>query len=294
MTRNPTIDPDLPNDNSDWLKTFVRELPVKLTEHELSLYGKMLAEKNKEESGVEERKKETAARYSAELKTIRVEIKRLATARSDEEEMRPVKCAERLRGSQVEIVRLDRNEVVDVRPAEMRDMQSSIPGTDDVDDYGTLTRLPAAAPTFDTPEPDAIGPNAEPEPEGEYSESSVGDTVYTTPDDDELPKYAESGADWSAEIADRNARIDRANELEDVPPQTIGAALSQDEADEAYAARTAEQERIDADDRAYREREAASAAGAEPGTEPEAKREKRKGGDKAGKVAAHRAGKKRK
>ncbi len=53
-----------------------------------------------------------------------------------------------------------------------------------------------------------------------------------------------------------------------------------------------ERHTIDADDRAYREREAASASG---GAEPESKREKRKGGgDKPGKVAAHRAGKKRK
>src|ERR1700691_3902220 len=116
-------------DNGDYLKHFSQELPVPLNDHELQTYGKMLAEKVREEELAEEAKKQETSRRQAAIKVIRNDIKRIADARAKGEEMRPVRCAERLKGNVIEIDRLDKDEVVSNRPADLRDLQTTIPGT---------------------------------------------------------------------------------------------------------------------------------------------------------------------
>lgn len=153
------------------LRRFNRDLPVTLNEHELQAYGKMLAEKVREEELADERRKQVAAQHATQIKGIRVEVKRIAEARAKGEELRPVPCGERLRGNVIEIVRLDRMEVVETRPAEMRDLQTSMPGV--VGD--------PKVPDFDEgPRGDALGNDdgAKPEHTGANVTSSVGDTVH--------------------------------------------------------------------------------------------------------------------
>lgn len=107
---------------------FTRELPVTLNDHELQAYGKMLAEKVREEELAVDKKAQVAKEHNSRIQVIRNDIKRIADARAKGEELRPVRCAERLKGNVIEIVRLDREEVVDTRPADLTDLQTSIPG----------------------------------------------------------------------------------------------------------------------------------------------------------------------
>jgi hypothetical protein len=117
---------------------FARELPVALSDEEKQSYGKQLAERVNEQTMLEERKKQSNAEWSTKIKKVEIEISRLADARAKGAELRPVKCIERLKGNVVEIVRLDRDEVVESRAAEMRDMQTEFP-----DIGGATTGSPA-------------------------------------------------------------------------------------------------------------------------------------------------------
>lgn len=163
-----------------YLRKFSRELPVTLNDHELQTYGQMLATKVKEEELAEEKKKEVVASHSARIKAIRVEIKRIADARAKGEELRPVVCGERLRGNVIEIVRLDSGAVVDTRPAELSELQLSLPGTG----------MPAMPEGFDEgPRGAQLGelqdqPVEDEQPAGEMVESSSGDQVYVGAPDD--------------------------------------------------------------------------------------------------------------
>ena len=166
---NPNPNPN-PNDEPP-LRTFTRELPVKLSEDELQQYGKMLADKVKEEELAEDRKKQVVAAHANGIKDIRIEIKRIADARAKGQELRPVKCHERLRNGVIEIVRLDTNEVVDVRPADLRDLQTTIPGTgDDDDDFDPPGEAGPKGERFDMIEPR--------ESPGEMTTSSTGGQVF--------------------------------------------------------------------------------------------------------------------
>lgn len=110
---------------------FTRELAVELNDHELKLYGGMLAEKVREEELAIEKKAQQNKEHNARIQTIRNEIKRIADARAKGEELRPVRCSERLKGNVIEIVRLDLQTVVDTRPADLRDLQTSFPESGD-------------------------------------------------------------------------------------------------------------------------------------------------------------------
>jgi hypothetical protein len=160
-----------------YLRRFTRELPVVLNEHENQLYGKMLAEKCKEQELAIEKKKQVTADHNNRIKVITNEIKRLADARAKGEELRPVMCGERLHGNVIEIVRLDRVEVVDTRPADLKDLQTTMPLG------GGMPTMPE---DFDEgPRGDGLGTLADqPVEEGEIVESSTGDQVYVSDTED--------------------------------------------------------------------------------------------------------------
>lgn len=109
---------------------FPRDLPVQLNETELDKYGELLAVAVREVALLEEKKKQDAAKWANQIKAKNLEVKRLADARAKGEELRPVMCAERLVGNVVNIIRLDTGGVVDSRPADLQDLQTTIPGTD--------------------------------------------------------------------------------------------------------------------------------------------------------------------
>lgn len=166
--------------SDDYGREFSRDLPVELNEHELQAYGKMLAEKVNEEKLLEERKKQITAEWNQKIKGVSVEIARIADARAKGKEMRPVKCRERIHGNVIEVVRLDSLVVVDTRPADLRDLQTSLPGTGvpeipDVIDEG--------------PRGGSIGDDR-PMHNGTEVVSSVGDTVHHMPDAEEASNGA--------------------------------------------------------------------------------------------------------
>ena len=162
-------------DTDDYGKQFLRELPVPLNEHELQLYGAQLATKVNEAGLLEERKKQINSEWSQKIKIVDNEVKRLADARAKGEEIRAVPCRERIRNSVIEIVRLDTMVVIDTRPAELRDLQPSLPGTG-------APEIPA---DFD---PGPRGDDLGTEHNGHDHKSSVGDTVHYMPDDEPTAK----------------------------------------------------------------------------------------------------------
>lgn len=159
------------NPPESFLRRFTRELPVHLDEHELQMYGRMLAEKVKEQELAIDKKKQVMADHNNRIKVITNEIKRLADARAKGEELRAVMCGEKLHGNVIEIVRIDRGEVVDTRPADLKDLQVEMPGMG----------MPAIPEGFDEgPRGEALGSLADkPADDGEMVTSSVGDQVYT-------------------------------------------------------------------------------------------------------------------
>jgi hypothetical protein len=168
---------------------FVRELPVVLTEEEKQSYGKQLAEKVNEQALLEDRKKQANAEWSTKIKKVDIEITRLASARSKGEELRPVKCFERLKGNVVEIVRVDRDEVVESRAAEMRDLQTEFP---DISDAGG-TPTPS---NFNGDEP--IGPQTTEENfDARSTEERLADSAAQN--DDETPDNVVQG-DFGGEV----------------------------------------------------------------------------------------------
>jgi len=166
------------------LRKFTRELPVRLTDHENQMYGKMLADKVNELKLAEEKKKQVTADHNNRIKVIEAEITRIAVARAKGEELRPVVCGERLHGNVIEIYRLDLSEVVDTRPAEMADLQTSMPGMGP----------PQIPDGFDEgPRGSALGsladqPVADEQPPGEMTTSSMGDQVFTGGDREDEPE----------------------------------------------------------------------------------------------------------
>lgn len=115
-----------PNDPTH-LSKFNRDLPVPLTEGEMQAYGKQLADLIKRDEDLEAKKKQAASEWAAKIKSNNVEINRIATARSNQEEMRPIECIEVLVGSQVFTYRLDTSANVGQRPAETQDLQGTLP-----------------------------------------------------------------------------------------------------------------------------------------------------------------------
>jgi len=186
------------SEDDDVIKTFSRELPVNLNDHELQQYGRMLAEKVKEEELAVEQKALRNKEMNGKIQGIRNEIKRIADARAKGQELRPVKCIERLRNGVVEIVRTDVNEVVDVRPADMRDLQTSMDlDMDDTDEETASAEPPDVGPGPDDGANDGTGTvrSQEGERVGEVISSSFGDGVFVGDGEELEDEHPPSGDD---------------------------------------------------------------------------------------------------
>jgi len=156
--------------NEEYGKEFQRELPVALTDIELQMQGKILADKVREKEFLVEKRKQLNSEFATKIKAVDLQIKRIADARSKGQELRPVQCRERFHSGTIEVVRLDTKEVVDSRPAELRDLQTSLPGTG----------VPEIPEDFDAGSSDDIGTGSKSnENENEQTDvtSSSGDTV---------------------------------------------------------------------------------------------------------------------
>jgi hypothetical protein len=194
----------------EFLRRFTRELPVQLNDHENQMYGKMLAEKCKEQELAIDKKKQVVADHNNRIKVITNEIKRLAEARAKGEELRPVMCGERLHGNVIEIIRIDRGEVVDTRPAELKDLQTELPGTG----------MPHIPDGFDEgPRGDGLGSLRDQpvdEPSGEMVESSTGGGVYVgDPEDHDEETQVESASGVDGEWLATAEPDDELIEVED-------------------------------------------------------------------------------
>lgn len=170
---------------NDVIRHFKRHLPVQLTEEQQNQYGKLLAEKVKEEEAVEAEKKQAMKEYATRLSKIRNDQSRLAEVRSKGEELREVECLERWRAGMVELVRLDTDAVFDTRAITIADQQQNLPN---VATPGEEPRGPGQVIPFSQPKP-TLGvvdggkgedppTNSPDESPGEMSTSSVGDGVF--------------------------------------------------------------------------------------------------------------------
>jgi DNA polymerase II small subunit/DNA polymerase delta subunit B len=110
------------------MRTFERDLPVRLTREELEARGQMLALKVDERAEIEVEAKAEAAEYKAQMGDTDKEIRRLSRIVRDKSEPRPVECFEHLNfaGNEVQIVRRDTGEVVDTRAMTDADRQRNL------------------------------------------------------------------------------------------------------------------------------------------------------------------------
>ena len=115
---------------TDRLRTFPRDLPVKLTEEECQTYGRMLAERVQEYDLIERQKQLASKDFSNRLSRNRGEQSRLADARASQTELRQVICFDRWHANTIETLREDTGDVIEVRPATDADAQPGIPGLD--------------------------------------------------------------------------------------------------------------------------------------------------------------------
>ena len=99
-------------------ETVTRYLPVKLTEDEITERGRTIAERLKKKSGLEAEKAGITRSFGEQIKDINGEIKALSDSISKGEELRPVKCSERLdtANKTYRLRRNDTGEIVEERP----------------------------------------------------------------------------------------------------------------------------------------------------------------------------------
>lgn len=255
--------------NYEQRSKFTRELPVALNDHELQTYGRMLAEKVREEELLEEKKKQAMKEHNGRIQTVRNDIKRIAEARAKGAELRPVECAERLHGNVIEIVRLDSSIVVDTRPADLRDLQTTIPGTESTPSEGEEGKVipflstvpmpegfdegprdlgPDAPPAFDTSDVETFSEtgveaegtgkviDGEGERIGEVVTSSSGDAVYVGDNTDCPACDAPIEDDQEATVDDNGTVIHTSCAPEpdpDLPPPTFSATIGESAAAKA-------------------------------------------------------------
>lgn len=150
-------------------KKFTRELPVQLTDEEKQKYGKMLADKLQEEKLAEDRAKQIAAGEKAKIKAISTEIARIAAARRDGAELRPVECYESWVNGAIHVIRTDTSEIVEIRPAMFEDRQASFPEYSDAPDSGDPVEPAGEA-----------GPPGEDPPGRMITNPDTGDQVWTS------------------------------------------------------------------------------------------------------------------
>jgi hypothetical protein len=160
-------------------ETFRRQLPCKLTTEESARYGQMLSSKVRERELTDETRKSVAAEYGAKIKMITAEISRVAAALEKNEELRPIDCYKVFHAGTMQTIRVDTNEVVEVRPATDAERQAPLPGVRGETVMPTDTDFPEIE---DGPTGAELAPGGT-EVKGETVTSSVGDKVYHQPDD---------------------------------------------------------------------------------------------------------------
>jgi hypothetical protein len=205
-------------------ETFRRQLPCKLTTEESARYGQMLSSKVRERELTDETRKSVAAEYGAKIKMITAEISRVAAALEKNEELRPIDCYKVFHAGTMQTIRVDTNEVVEVRPATDAERQAPLPGVRGETVMPTDTDFPEIE---DGPTGAELAPGGT-EVKGETVTSSVGDKVYHQPDDpgdgdgtfDEIEDEAEEdttvieGDDLDADLDaayDERKRVDDEN-----------------------------------------------------------------------------------
>jgi hypothetical protein len=106
-----------------------RNLPVKLTNDELLLIGKRLADQELEIVQVKDEKKESMAEFKQREEAVKNNITRLTRALHDGVEWRPVECIESHNYDRgiVEIVRTDTYAIVDWRSMSHEERQQKLP-----------------------------------------------------------------------------------------------------------------------------------------------------------------------
>lgn len=108
------------------LRTYKREIPIELTDHEVELYGRKLAKKKSDRDGLTDKAKQVAATYKGEIAAVTAEVNRLAEAINTGKELRNTEVYDELVGSQVFTKRKDTDEVIDQRPASFADEQTDM------------------------------------------------------------------------------------------------------------------------------------------------------------------------
>lgn len=111
-------------DKKDIIRTYRREVPVKLTRDEIHDYGKKLASKQREHDAIDAKRKTVAKQYAGELSTVGEEIRRYTAAIDSGEELRNSEVYDVLDGSQVFTYLKATGELIDQRPAGYVDAQS--------------------------------------------------------------------------------------------------------------------------------------------------------------------------
>jgi hypothetical protein len=111
-------------DKKDIIRTYRREVPVKLTRDETHDYGKKLAAKQREHDALDAKRKTVAKQYAGELSTVAEEIRRYTAAIDSGEELRNSEVYDVLDGSQVFTYLKATGELIDQRPAGYVDVQA--------------------------------------------------------------------------------------------------------------------------------------------------------------------------
>jgi len=151
-------------------RIFSREIPHILSRDEIHDYGKRLARRKVEWDVLDEKRKNVAAQFKGQLAEIGSDVDRLTAAIDSGEEMRTTACYELVEGAHVIVRRADTHEEVDRRPALPSDLQESLPGMEEEDDFNGFNH------------------QVKYEDEPELVTSSAGDIVAHMPDDEgELP-----------------------------------------------------------------------------------------------------------
>lgn len=156
-----------PPDEGKILRRTRLEVPVKLTEDEIRIYGEHLAKVDSNIVSLKEKKKNVNAEFNNQINAEATESSRLSRAITSKSELRNMDVYDVLIGSQVFTRRADNHETVAQKPASFADTQEDLfTGADD-EDYV------APSPEID-------------EPVGEMATSSVGDAVFIGGDGEEV------------------------------------------------------------------------------------------------------------
>lgn len=108
------------------IKRYRREVSVRLTDHEVEVYGRKLAAKKQERDTLTDKAKQIATNFKGQIADATSEVNRLAQAINDEHELRSTEVYDKLEGSQVKTYRADTHELIDQRPAGFADEQTSM------------------------------------------------------------------------------------------------------------------------------------------------------------------------